>query len=81
MAQPESLARNMSDHDLLELRCGGCPATYRATKAQAVRRYGAGASPEIIRRSSRCPTCRGRVVWCRVLPGAALPPSFETAKL
>ena len=71
MAQPESLAKDMSDMDRLELWCGLCPAKFTATKAQAVRRYGAGASPEIIRKVSRCRACGGRRVWCRVLVVAA----------
>ena len=81
MAQPESLARNMSDHDLLELWCGDCPARFRAGRAQAVRRYGAGASPEIIRKVSRCRACGGRRVWCRVLVGAALRQPRGSAKV
>ena len=74
MAQPESLAKNMSDVDMLAVWCGDCGYRFEATRAQAVRRYGLRASPEAIRKVSRCPTCRGRIIWCSVLPGAALAP-------
>ena len=81
MAQPQTLDRNMSDMDRLILRCLDpvCGASFTATRAQAVRRFGERATAGRIEEVARCPVCRSKPVDVSLArpDQVALPPSSD----
>lgn len=73
MAGPKTLEDEMSDGDLLELKCSACEWSYDATKRQAIKRFGPRACIVVVNMTSVCPNCGTKGdVWGRLLPRAAL---------
>lgn len=74
MAGPQTLDREMSDSDLLELKCSACDWSFEATKKQALKRYGPHACIVVVNMTSVCPNC-GTVgnTWARLMQGANRP--------
>lgn len=66
MTMFQNLHRSMRPYDSLKLTCEVCERQVRFSEAQARACFGAEATPQSIRKLSRCPNCgaEGRMkVW------------------
>lgn len=57
MTMFQNLHRSMRSFDTLKLQCEGCDRLTRFTAVEARACFGADATPQVIRRQSRCPAC------------------------